>query len=523
MTDRLQLLVGGAHDLPERQRTLRGTIAWSHDLLTEAERALFRRLAVFVGGFTSSSAQAVADPTGLHGLDQPLSMEILSGIASLVDKSLLQREDQIDGEVRFRMLETVREYALEQLVASGEMNDIQRRHALHFLALSEAGRIGVFIGPGSGAWLRRLDREHDNLRAALRWADDHGEVEIALRLPGTLGRYWMLRGYLNEGSAWLERVLASNAVQGATENRSLRAARALAHNAAGVLARVRGDYPTAFKHYTRCLEIRRSLEDRWGIADILTNLGALSIARGEYARARGLLAKGETLWRELGDRWGIALVLANQAILAEHEGEFVAVATLWNESLAHFSAIESLTGIGAAREHLGRLASYTGEYAVARAHLTMSLEICRSLKMEACGLNTSVASTLFALAMLDIRQRDFPQARHRLRQSTVTCQYLGKRTDLANLLEGFAALAVARGQPERAASLAGAAATLRQSIGARPSPIDQAEPLRWLEMARQDLSADAWAAAWAAGEAMALEQAVEYALDEMDTIGEDGP
>ncbi len=221
LRNRLKLLVGGARDKPARQQTLHGTITWSYDLLDQGEKPLFRRLAVFVGGYTLAAAEAVCNADG------DLEGDILDGVAGLVDKSLLQQEEQADGEPRFLMMETIREYALERLAASGEAEAMRQQHATFFLQLAEEADPKV-RSTEQATWYRRLEVEHDNLRAALHWTLEHQEVEIGLRLAGALWAFW--RQHLREGRSWLEQVLVQPGARART------AARAKALLGAGALA-----------------------------------------------------------------------------------------------------------------------------------------------------------------------------------------------------------------------------------------------------------------------------------------------
>ena len=199
--DRFALLTGGARDLPDRQRTLRDAIAWSCQLLSETERELFRRLAVFAGGFTLDAAEAVAE----DGEDIP-SFVIFDGVGSLLDKSLLTRSDEADGESRYGMLETIRDYGLELLAASGEADEIRHRHAAWCLDLAERS-VAEISGPDHVRWLRRLDREHPNLRQALAFAEERSDSLLGHRFVAALWRFWDAQGFLEEGGAWIERLL----------------------------------------------------------------------------------------------------------------------------------------------------------------------------------------------------------------------------------------------------------------------------------------------------------------------------
>jgi predicted ATPase len=272
---RLQVLTGGPRDSPERQQTLRNTIDWSYKLLDESEQALFWRLGVFVGGCTLEAAEAVcrgwelrggswgSDATAPTAISQPAT-PILEGFKALVDKSLLRRMESSDSEPRFVMLETVREYVLERLEASGETDLLRQWHAGYFVALTEAAEPHI-IGTDQAAWLNRLEAEHDNLRAALEWLLKHREVEAGLRLAGVLWIFWNVRGYRSEGRRWLEEALERS--EGATT-----AMRAKALNGAGGLAYSQGDYAQATALYEQSLALWQELGDLQGRARVFNNL-----------------------------------------------------------------------------------------------------------------------------------------------------------------------------------------------------------------------------------------------------------
>ena len=291
---RLPLLTGGGRDLPVRQRTMRDAIAWSHDLLTAEEQAVFRRLAVFAGGFTLAAAEAVAGSKG--------ELAALDGIVALVEQSLLRHMPGSGDEPRFTMLETIREYGLERLATSGDEEATQRAYGGFFLALAEEAEPQL-IGPEQGEWLTRLETEHDNLRAVLVWAEaqDH---ETGLRLAAALWRFWYARGHLNEGRGWLERALA---LDGAGQS----AARVRALHGAGVLADLQGDPAQAEALVTESLALARSLQDRRGEALALVALGLVAAFEGDTAREVALTEASLALWRDLDDAWGAAGALDN--------------------------------------------------------------------------------------------------------------------------------------------------------------------------------------------------------------------
>jgi predicted ATPase/DNA-binding XRE family transcriptional regulator len=278
---RLPLLTRGAADLPHHQQAMRNRIAWSHDLLTAEEQALFRRLSVFAGGFTLEAAEAVCASDELRAWGIPTRSwkpEALDGIASLVDKSLLRSEDAVAGDPRFGMLETIREFAFELLVASGELETARRAHAGHFLALAEQADEGL-LGPDQAGWLRRLDADLDNIRNALTWEIETGAAAEAMRIGTSLWRLWTSRSLRRDGETWLERAIA---LPGADPSRE----RARALYRLGSFAIDRGDYPAARAWYERSLAMRRDLGDRSGIADSLDALGVVTFDEGDSRRAR---------------------------------------------------------------------------------------------------------------------------------------------------------------------------------------------------------------------------------------------
>src|SRR5205085_5268538 len=271
---RLGLLTGGARDLPARQQTLRATLAWSYDLLEASERALFRRLAVFVGGCTLEAAEAVGNAPG--------HQDVVEGLASLVDKNLLRLEEQAQGEPRFGMLETIREYAWERLEASGVAEEVRRRHAVYYLELAEAAQPGMRVAE-QGVWFERLERELNNLRGALGWAQEAGEAEIGLRLAGALWWVWKRLGYLSEGRNWSEGLLALQ--ESCARSSGATAIRANALRAAGRLALRQGDYGRAVALFEQRLALHRELGDKWGVAESLDSLARWARHRGDYGRA----------------------------------------------------------------------------------------------------------------------------------------------------------------------------------------------------------------------------------------------
>ena len=496
LEDRLKLLTGGARDLPERQQTMRGAIDWSYDLLEEEEKKLFRRLAVFVDGCTLEAAEAVC---AVSNAGSDLGIDFFEGMASLVDKSLQQQQEHPGSEPRFRMLETIREYGLERLANSGEAAAVCGQHAKFFLNLAE--RIEPELqSPNQEVWLDRLENEHDNMRAALDWSIDSGEVESGLRLGGALWRFWEMRGYLAEGRARLARLLA---IAGTKQSK----ARIKALYAAGVLADAQGDYASARALFEENLAINRELGDKWGIANSLNNLGIIAVRNSDYFAARSMYEESLGVWRELGNRRAVALSLSNLGKVAENQDDHARARSLYEQSQAIFRELEDGRGVASSMSHLGDVARNQHDYETARSLYRQSL----AMFMES-GSTWDIANALTDLGNLACEQKDCAAARSLYEESMVIFGELGDIRGIARLLEGFIGLAIVQDQPERALRLAGIANTLRGKHGVPLPPDEQAKLERKLEPVTQALPESARTSAWISGEAMSVERAIEYAL-----------
>ena len=397
---RLPLLTGGARDLPTRHQTLRAAIAWSYDLLSSGPQALFARLAVFVGGWTLDAAEAVCNPPGLPPVD------VLDGVAALVDESLVRPEDGPDGEPRFAMLETVAEYAREQLTASGEDEALGRAHAAFYLALAERVEPEV-QGSRQVAWLDRLEREHDNLRTALRWWVEAGGADGAergLRLGGALARFWDVRGHVREGRERLAGLLAL-APPGAPTD-AWGAARGRALTGAGLLAHRQGDYASAQVLHEQALALHRRRGDRPGAAAALDELGHVAEGRGDLPAARALLHESLALWRELGDTLGLAATLSHLGSAAYHQGDLTAARAHYQDALAHYQDKGHRTGVAECLNNLGRVLCWRGDLPAARALLHESLTLRREL-----GDTEGTGNSLSVLGLVAHRVGDLAAAR----------------------------------------------------------------------------------------------------------------
>jgi predicted ATPase/DNA-binding SARP family transcriptional activator len=439
LAERLDLLSRGARDLPERHRALRDTVAWSYDLLGPDEKTLFAQLAVFGGGFTLESSVAVCDAS-------------LDGVATLLDDSLLER----DGP-RFKMLETIREYALEQLAAGQEADHVRRRHAQHFLKLAESDPV-----PEQAAWLARMDAERDNFREALAWSLDTREASLGLRLAAALWEFWWVRGYLAEGRGWLHEALT----RGRSAAPELRA-RAL--HAAGSLATRQGDYEAAAALFEESLAIWEELNDAAGTARSLLSMGTVAAEQGDQERAIELSERAAELYDESGDQRGHALAISNLGGIALERGEYAKAASLSEQAYGLFETLEDSEGMAFALVNQG-------------------------------------------FAALSQKQHD--RAIELLRQALRRLAELEFRDVIGYCFEGLAAVLAFTERPEEAARLLGAAEALRESLGVGLAPAEQTTHDETVEAVRGALDEERFTGAWRQGREMPLDDAIANALEE---------
>jgi predicted ATPase/DNA-binding SARP family transcriptional activator len=418
LQNRLQLLTDGARDLPARQQTLRNTIAWSYDLLDEGEQVLFRRLAVFAGGFTLEAAEAICGAGG------NLGVAIADGIAALADKNLLRRHELSGGMPRFGMLETMREYARERLAESGETDAISRHHAEYFLELAQQAE-PYLMGPTQGEWLEHLEREHDNLREVLRWSEASGEPEAGARLSVALAQFWEVRGYWSEGRHHLIGFLSLTEASGRT------AVRARALNAAARLASLQEGDAGARILYQESLSIWRELGDRRGVATSLYGLAALAMNQGDRDGSWALLQESLAIRQELGDMLGIAQALNAMGHVTDgHEWQrHAASRALYEKSLEILRTLESKQTIAGLLNNLARVVLEQGDCDTANAYWDESLTIAREL-----GDKRIIASALEGLGRIAQARDDFAKARAFFEQGVAIWRELGNQRRTADLL-----------------------------------------------------------------------------------------
>jgi predicted ATPase/DNA-binding CsgD family transcriptional regulator len=534
LTHPLRLLTGGPQDAPIRHRTMRDTIEWSYRLLDEEEQKLFRRLSVFVGGFSVRVAEAVCNETGDIGVevDDPKALEVLEGLEALVDKNLVRSLEQAeDGNRRLAMLETVRGYALERLQESGEGETLARRHAEYFLALAEEAA-PYLTGPDQRRWVTRLDAEHNNLRAVLsrclpgagQSAPPGGQPDpdpqaawMALRLAGALSEFWA-QDSLGEGRRWLQAALeAAGHLNEAgdslhVESRALSKARVKALNGAGMLARLAADFPAAKQALQTGLEVSRKLGDRREVSRTLVNLGSMAIVHGDFAGARRYLRESLAIRRNLGLELEAAYSLTHLGNVAMLEERYTEARRLHEQGLAIKRKAGDKQGIGHSLHSLATIARRQGKLNEARRLDEETLAIAHEL-----GNKPGIAYSLRDLGNVAYEQADYSMALSSFLESLALFQELEDVLPIIDCLMGLARVAAHTGQPGRAVRLFGTAYAMLETTEGQLEPADSVASERDLASLRARLSEEAFTRAWEEGRAMTLEQALQLATQEPPT------
>ena len=446
--DRFRLLTGGSRTALPRQQTLRALIDWSYDLLTDQEKAMLRRLSVFTGGWTLSAAESIC--AGDEIIEEWEALDLLTG---LVDKSLVIYTEQ-GGEARYRLLETVRQYARDRLVESGEGETYRRKHRECFLALAEEAREKL-RGPEQVFWLERLENEHDNLRAALDFClNETGGIEIGLKLGAALQQFWNIRGHLSEGRERYAALLARPSEP--------TRARASVLNGAGVFAYFQGDCPAARSFFEESMAIRRELGDNQGIAESLINVGALALSQGDYDAGRSFFEQCLAMGRELGDKRAVAGSLNGLGNFAWTQGDYSAARSLYEQSLAMRRELGDKQGIAGSLNHLGIVAANQGDYAAARSSYEQSLSLQREL-----GNKHGIALSLNNLGNMVLDQGDYAAARSFYEQSLVLRREMGDKGSIAESLNDLGALALDQGDYDAARTLCEESLAIRRAVGGK--------------------------------------------------------
>jgi predicted ATPase/class 3 adenylate cyclase len=491
LDNRFRLLTGGSRTSLPRHRTLRAAMDWSFDMLGEAEQALLPRLSAFAGSFSLEAAEAVA--TG-GAVDRD---EVIDLLARLIDKSLLMPEEA-STEARYRMLETIRDYAQERLVEAGEASEVYARHRDWFVTLVEQARPGFFAGPEHAAWLARLSEDHDNLRAALRWSDEDPDGASAeLSLASGLWRFWEIRGHLAEGSAWLERALARTG--GEISQR-----RALGLTGVGVLATQRGNHAAATAAHEASLLLHRELGSPLAISAACNNVASAAIEQGNFERAGELYREAVELSRTAGDMQGAAFSLLNLADLTARQGGDVEADDLYAQSIQTFETFGDLWGMAHATSRLALVSRRRGDLTAARTRYNDAMDLYRRI-----GDRRAEARMLAGLGDVAAQEGDDAAAAAAYRESLTLRSQLGDRAGIAAMFERLAG--VAEAAPERAARLLGMAAALREAIGAPLSAAASADLDQFVTGLGRTLSPEALRAAMSEGRRATLQAAIAFA------------
>ena len=532
---RFHLLKGGSRTALPRHQTLRSLIDWSYDLLTEPERILLERVSVFEGGFQLAAAEKICAGDTIEEID------VLDLVTSLVDKSLLVYVER-HGRARYRLLETVRQYATDRAEERGGLEKVLRNRRDYFLALAQEAD-NKFYGPEQVAWTQRLDAEHDNMRAALKWSlAEDADTQDSLLLCGALQNFWMMRGYVAEAREWCRLALSIPGSQERTQ------ARGRVFNGAGQYARAQGDYPSAWTFLKEGLEIRREIGDRNYIGSPLHNMGLLAYEQGDYALARTYWDESAALFREIKQWPFLADSLNCLGMMANGLGEYTGAIGYLKEALNIYREYEEQVGIGAALHNLGDVATSQGDYAVAQAYYEESAALFRELGhrdflanslfglgivatrlgdypaawayLTECltisreiGNRKSAASALLAKASISQAQRDYLQERAYLEESLALAQEIGTRTSIIDGLHAMASLSARTSNPTRAAILWGASERLREETGFAFSVAMRDQYEKDVADARRGVAEQAFENAWTDGRGMTQAEAVTYALE----------
>jgi predicted ATPase/DNA-binding XRE family transcriptional regulator len=489
----MPVLSGGLRDAPARHQGLHDAIAWSHDLLGEHQQRLFRRLSAFAGGWTLPFCEQV----GGQPDSQP---SVLDDLAALVEHSLIQMQStgEGSGEPRFGLLETIRVHALERLEASGEATSIRRRHSQAFLEFVEEAEPHL-ITAERAAWLRQIDLELDNIRAALAWsASPEGDAEVGQRLVGSLSWYWYMRGRLHEGRRWAERMVA----RGTTELTSPGYARATF--CIGGMSLMQGDIPAAHAALERGLALFREVLDQRRVAEALTFLGMAIAAQGDHVRALDMYCEADSVAQDIGDTWLEAFTLTNAGAARTAVGDLNAADTAYRNSLALFDTLDDPWGRSIALRGLATLMLRRNDYAAARGLYERSVPLFRET-----GDTRGLAQALLGLGRAALRSGSAEYADEVFAEALIRWKEVELRAGMVRSLSGLAGAAAARDQLEHAVRLY--ATAIRQAAAIRVifSDQDTRDHERSLEDMRQRLGAARFGAAWDQGSALSLDQAIQ--------------
>ncbi len=485
LTSRLKVLTAGARDLPARQQTMLGAIGWSYDQLNEDEQHLFWRLGAFVGGWTLEAAEEVCG--------EELSLDTLNGLESLLDKSLIRRTDARD--VRFSMLEVIREFAAEKLAESGEAETVRKRHLTHILAFAQ--RAGSEAdGEHEAEWRTRVRDESDNIRAAVGWALADRKPETVVQIASSIWPYWDMFGWMDEMHAWMVHSASAELPP---------APRAAALRLQGLFT---SDSSEKKACWETALLLYRALGDQDGIGRCINNLGILARSAGDYAAAGSLFRESLHTAQASGDTLNTLSPLVNLALNALFQSDFARSQAYLDQHQTAVQTVGSVSGLAENKRLRGYVALRQGQYPLARKLLQEALETARS------GDDAPLLARCYVhLGYLALREDSPAEAYTLLADGLRGFHEFGVNEGIQLALRGLAALAGAQRQPERAARLFGAAEALRERIGMVLPPVERSEYEEYVAAVRTAMDEHDFTAAWAEGRVMSLDQAVGFALE----------
>jgi len=496
LSDRLSFLTGGASDLPARQQTLRNTLDWSHSLLSAPERTLFARLGIFAGGFSLEAAESICNPDG--------TLDVLAGVEILLNNSLLRQEEDPNGAAHFRMLGTVREYALEELQKQAELPTLTRLHALYYLSKITRDMGFKLFSSESVMWLDWCESENDNIRAALDWAQKNPEAdEFKSVLLLFLSWFWYRRGYLHEGRVWTERFLGTDWASPGTEGQG----GALLSSA--MLALWQGEAKTAIVESEECLGIFQRKEDPQFIPVAMLNLGVIHINMGNDAAAHPLLKEASSLFLEAGQKFFYAVSLVHLGNVALGLGIPTEASTWLEKAYPIAREVGDQWAISFALNNLGEVARVQGDYEKARQYYEESESLLRVM-----GDPGDLARLVHNLGSVALHEGNFEKAKSLYSESLAMFRKFGNKRGIAECLMGLSGLKAEDGQPQQAARLFSAAEAILAESGTAWWPADRAEVEHNREVILSRLDEQAFQAEYEIGQKMPLNQAFAYALDE---------
>ncbi len=492
LRQRLTILTGGFRDVPARQRTMRDAIAWSYDLLSGDDQRLFRQLAVFAGGWSLDGAEAVCDA----------NLDILEGLGRLLDSSLIRRAERPRGAARFTMLETIREFGLEQVAASATREQTRLRHEAYVLRLADEAGDGL-MGQDQIGVLEKLDGEIDNVRAVLTGLLARGDGDAALRLVVTVEEYWLLRFHVDEMRDWLTRALAASADAPVS-------LRARAHNILGHVARNQGDYVSAENEHRQAIAFYRQAGDHDGLTAVTGELAWMALYHGQYGRANELFEQALSLARTLENKALLADALSGMAVGLSVDGEYDVSICMCEESLAIWRDLGASSAISQVLFYLGYFWLWRGDVEQAERVAQEALLVAQLVD------HFDVAGTQELLGYIALERDDVGRADALFRDAVSATVTQWMFMTLAECLEGLAGVCGRRGQPVRGATLLGSAEAIREQFESPVPPPRRDRYDRTLLSIRDHLEASALDRAWARGRAMSRQEAINYALGNED-------